>query len=99
MYPAHLLSFRDNLNAQLKERILQRHGSSFFGREIFSRIEKGRKIRSFLFLTSARSLNNSLSDQQLLDVCLSIEMSHAASVLVDDILDGDDTRHGAQSSH
>jgi octaprenyl-diphosphate synthase len=98
LYPKHLAQFRISLNQRLTNRVSQLELDSYFADEILKRIEKGRKIRSFLFITTAEELSSNLPESLLLDVCLSIEMSHAASVLVDDILDGDDVRHGYQSS-
>lgn len=91
--------FRDSLNRTLSAHISKRFGDTFFSREIMARIEKGRKIRSLLFVRTAKALHPSVDQDLLLDTCLSIEMCHAASVLVDDILDGDDTRHGFATSH
>ena len=98
MYPIHLAQFRISLNQRLTNRVAELYLDIFFASEILKRIEKGRKIRSFLFITTAEALSPNLPENRLLDICLSIEMSHAASVLVDDILDGDDVRHGYQSS-
>jgi len=97
-YLKNLLRFRVFLNQKLTKRVEQIYSDIFFANEILKRIEKGRKIRSFLFIKTAEGLSPNLPENMLLDVCLSIEMSHAASVLVDDILDGDDVRHGYQSS-
>lgn len=98
LYPKHLAQFRVLLNQRLTNRVEQLYSDCFFAGEILKRIEKGRKIRSFLFTNTAEGLSPNLPESLLLDVCLSIEMSHAASVLVDDILDGDDVRHGHLSS-
>jgi geranylgeranyl pyrophosphate synthase len=92
-------TFRKNLNQQLSAHISKRFGDTFFAREIMARIEKGRKIRSLLFMRTAEALHPSVDQDLLFDICLSIEMCHAASVLVDDILDGDDTRHGFATAH
>jgi geranylgeranyl pyrophosphate synthase len=94
----HWGQFRVSLNRQLSKRIADLYSEAFIGGEIYRRIEKGRKIRSFLFLKTATNIVPNLPEKSLLDICLSIEMCHAASILVDDILDGDDVRHGYQSS-
>jgi geranylgeranyl pyrophosphate synthase len=92
---------RIQLNERLNGRIKELYPHAFFAQEIWRRIEKGRKIRSLLLLATVKALDPSISedDFEVLDVCLGIEMVHAASCLVDDILDGDDIRHGYQSSH
>jgi geranylgeranyl pyrophosphate synthase len=95
---SNLRLFRDDFNKKAISRLNHLYMNRFFANEIFDRIHKGRKIRSFLFTLIAQSLSNNLKEEVTLDICLSVEMSHAASVLVDDILDGDDTRHGDPSS-
>src|SRR5437868_3064018 len=96
---AEFARFRDQINTTFVSHILKRFGDGFFAKEIRDRIEKGRKIRSFAFVRTAEALLPSVDQELLLDVSLGIEMCHAASVLVDDILDGDDTRHGFATSH
>lgn len=93
-----LLRCRANLNGFLFERIEKLYPKKFFAREIKRRIEKGRKVRSLLFLAVAEALNSKVNREMCIDICLSIEMLHAASCLVDDVLDGDDIRHGHKSS-
>lgn len=90
---------RIRLNTSLADRVKELCPNEFFAKQIQKRIQKGRKIRSLLFLATTHALNPKTKWSTLLDICLSIEMLHAASCLVDDILDGDDIRHGYQSSH
>ncbi len=89
---------RVHLNGLLAKRINELFPDKFFAGEIWRRIKHGRKIRSLLFLSLVNILNPRVKKSAHMDVCLSIEMVHAASCLVDDILDGDDVRHGEWSS-
>jgi geranylgeranyl pyrophosphate synthase len=96
---SELPQFHKAIHAQLQSRLEILYPDSYFAKEIFNRIAKGRKMRSLLFSKTAKSLDRNLNGDTMADVCLTIEMPHAASVLVDDILDGDDTRHGYVSSN
>ncbi len=100
---ASLKLARNKLGEDLNKRIPQVFPQKFFSDMVEQRLEKGRKIRSLLLFLSATSLypekKHAVLKDVCLDVCLAIEMIHAASCLVDDILDGDDVRHGFQSSH
>lgn len=57
----------------------------------------GKRLRAILVLLVGRSLGASLDD--LLPVALAYEVSHTASLVHDDIIDGGEWRRGAQTLH
>ena len=72
LFMEYLIRSKNELNVSLARRIKKIYPDKFFSTEIQNRIEKGRKIRSLLFLAIARSLSQKIKEDVLLDVCLSI---------------------------
>lgn len=90
---------RKQLNGLLRKQVTNLYGEGYLSQQIWDRINKGRKVRSLLFLEIAKSLNRSFrKSESILNLCLAMEMIHAASCLIDDIIDGDEIRHGSQAS-
>src|ERR1700722_1752098 len=61
--------------------------------EIIQCLSPGRRIRPLLTLLTARQYNTD-TPPHTSDILLSIELTQTASILVDDILDGEDVSHG-----
>lgn len=94
LYPSWLLQQRSEINKLLIKKINSDFVDSFLASEVQRCVLPGRKIRSILFLQTLQSLNPNAPIELATDIIFSIELSHAASVLVDDILDSDQFRHG-----
>lgn len=60
----------------------------------------GKYLRPILTLLSSRALNNRVPksvEQKLIHLCVGIELIHSASLIHDDIIDGDSTRRNQQT--
>jgi geranylgeranyl pyrophosphate synthase len=86
------------INSILVSKIKTAFTDPFIASSVEKCVLPGRKIRSILFLNALQSLGPSTPIDKAEDVVFSIELIHAASVLVDDILDSDDVRHGTVST-
>lgn len=69
-------------------------GRTFLGSEVKRCVIPGRKMRSILFCQTSAALNSRQDAQLISSVVFAIELCHAASVLTDDVIDGDCYRHG-----
>lgn len=97
-YPDWLFKQREEINVLLGDKIASTFEDPFLRQEIKRCTFPGRKIRSILFLNTLRLLNPDVDLDYAASIIFSIELGHAASVLVDDILDGDYFRHGTVST-
>src|SRR5438552_3029153 len=79
------------VNGLLKKRLPERFPSDFEQKLLTRLIQKGRKVRGALVLSFGEA-------PELADFALGIELLHAASVMVDDIVDGDIFRHGSENN-
>lgn len=93
-----LLRRRQEINYLLLPHVARLFDPDQLTEEVWRCIKPGRKIRSLLFLESFRGLSPNPDSNTATVVMTAIELFHAASILVDDLLDGDDTRHGAVST-
>lgn len=93
-YRRWLRKHRDRINALLIPRIRKAFPHPYLALAVKRCLLPGRKVRSSLFHDTLRILNPATLDQTSGDIVLSIELLHSASVLVDDILDSDQFRHG-----
>lgn len=83
---------KDEINVLIRNQLKIVVPESFLRSELESCVYPGRKIRSILFLNTLRNLNPQYDSQIAARVILAIELLHAASLLVDDLID-DDYRH------
>ena len=91
---SEILSSRAHINALLKSAFYRRIREPYFLDACSSCVTPGRKVRSTLFLRTLEELGGDGCATGASDVIFAIECSHAASVLVDDLIDWDDLRHG-----
>jgi geranylgeranyl pyrophosphate synthase len=97
-YPRFLLLKRQEVNDRLRHVVPKAFPDRFLSRQVLDSVLPGRKVRSILFLETLHDLAPGIPSATADDVILSIELSHAASVLVDDVVDGDRLRHGAAAT-
>lgn len=93
-YPQWLLTERDEINDLLRQQIVRHFRVPALGSEISRCLIAGRKIRSIIFRIVCADSPTPRPDCDQAGVMFAIECAHAASVLVDDILDQDSYRHG-----
>jgi len=77
----------------LTARITKITDDHYISDTILQAIEPGRRLRPFLFYETLIGLGGTLGKVHV-DVMTAIELLHTASILVDDVLDRDDLRHG-----
>jgi geranylgeranyl pyrophosphate synthase len=91
-YPKWLLRERDEINNVLRQQMANRFKVPTLATEVSRCLIAGRKIRSIIFRAiSCGAINTAIEPAAII---FAIECAHAASVLVDDILDQDSFRHG-----
>lgn len=92
-----LLDQRDQVNATL-DRQLRQH----FSHDMLPAVRRctipGRKVRSLFFMTLVESARARVDTEICERVVCALELSHAASVLVDDVVDSDLRRHGTPAA-
>jgi geranylgeranyl diphosphate synthase, type I len=92
-----LLRRREELNQRLANTVQHVLQDRFLVRQTLDSMLPGRKVRSILFVELLEALDPEVSSTVVDDVVFAIEGIHAASVLVDDVLDNDSIRHGTSS--
>lgn len=97
-YPTWLLDQRLAVNSHLSAAIDAAFEDKYFSNEVKRCTLPGRKIRSILFTSTTEQLGVTHPERFVSDVVFAIELSHGASVLVDDVVDGDQYRHGAPAT-
>jgi geranylgeranyl diphosphate synthase, type I len=88
---------REQLNQRLAITAQKVFGDQFLVRRALDCMLPGRKVRSLLFVELLEALNPEVSPTVIDDVVFAIEGVHAASVLVDDVVDKDSFRHGTSA--
>jgi hypothetical protein len=89
---------RKRVNAVLTKRIKLLFDDPYLAQEVLRCVLPGRKVRSILFLKTVQQLNPGVEKSGVSAVLASIELIHGASVLVDDMLDSDQFRHGVTTT-
>jgi geranylgeranyl diphosphate synthase, type I len=97
LYDDLLFRRREQLNQRLEITAQKVFRDRFLVRQAVDCMSPGRKIRSILFVELLEALNPQASATVIDDVVFAIEAVHAASVLVDDVVDQDSFRHGTSS--
>lgn len=90
---SQLVQHKRFIDCLLTDRISRITGDNYILSCVLEAIEPGRRLRPYLFCETLLGLGGPLNDIQI-DVIASIELLHTASILVDDVLDHDDVRHG-----
>ncbi len=85
------------LNTELAKAIPQNAPDSLYGAARHLLKAGGKKIRPLLTLLSCEAVGGNIKD--ILNVAVAIELIHVASLIHDDILDGDDIRRGKRAVH
>jgi hypothetical protein len=100
LYPSWLATERLRVNDVIRERIRHYLSDPFLLDHVEQCVLPGRKIRSILLLKTLSHVGPSVDPSLpvVRDLVVSIELNHAASVLVDDVLDGDHFRHGSAAT-
>jgi len=92
-----VLRSRKEINILLSRAFSRRVPDSYLRDHCLSCTMPGRKTRSLVFLHTLREYGGASDSETISNIIFAIECSHAASVLVDDLLDSDEIRHGELS--
>ena len=97
VYNEILVQRRDEVNQRLSNKVQRLFKDQSIARRALDCMLPGRKIRSILFVELVKALDPEVKESAINDVVFAIEAVHAASVLVDDVVDNDSIRHGTSS--
>jgi geranylgeranyl diphosphate synthase type II len=86
----------------IDERIMANIGSdeeSSIDRRLETPLRLGKRMRAGLLMLIFETFGQESGRRMALDLASAVEIAHSASLIVDDMLDEDDTRHGISSLH
>jgi geranylgeranyl diphosphate synthase, type II len=96
-------SYLEGVKPIIDERIMANIGNGPAEASIDPRLETslrlGKRMRAGLLMLIFETFGEEGGRQMALDLASAVEIAHAASLIVDDMLDEDDTRHGISSLH
>jgi geranylgeranyl diphosphate synthase type II len=97
-FPAYL----ERIKPRIDERILQLVNGGWEGpmdRRLEAPLRQGKRMRAGLLMLIFETYGHEKNLEMALDLASAVEIAHAASLIVDDMLDEDDTRHGLPTVH
>ncbi len=95
-FPEYLETIRPAVNRRIEEVAA---GEDALDPGIVSLLLRGKRMRAGLLLFVHTCLTRAAPTRQALDLACAVELAHAASLILDDILDGDTVRRGIPSLH
>lgn len=96
-FPEYLEEVRPAVNRRIEEVAA---GEDSIDPEIVPLLLRGKRMRAGLLLCVHSGLTRAAAPtRQALDLACAVELAHAASLILDDILDGDTVRRGVPSLH
>jgi geranylgeranyl diphosphate synthase type II len=94
--------YLEMIKPKIDERIMQLVGSGGEGpadRRLAAPLRQGKRMRAGLLMLIFETYGQEGGREMALDLASAVEIAHAASLIVDDMLDEDDTRRGMPTMH
>jgi len=95
-------TYLETIKPKIDERIMQFVGNGGEGpmdRRLAVPLSQGKRMRAGLLMLLFETHGQEGGRNMALDLASAVEIAHAASLIVDDMLDEDDTRHGMPTVH
>ena len=89
----------EKIRPRLDDRIAELLRPVAFNQETTEMILRGKRLRGGLLLVVHEALTASEADDVALDLAAAIELAHASSLILDDVIDEDEERRGAPALH
>lgn len=96
------LDYLERIKPKIDNRIMQLVGSGGDGsidRRLDVPLRHGKRMRAGLLMVIFETYGQEKGREMALDLASAVEIAHAASLIVDDMLDEDDARHGLPTLH
>jgi geranylgeranyl diphosphate synthase type II len=96
-------SYLDTVKPKIDKRILDNIGSgpgeASIDRQFEMPLKHGKRMRAGLLMLLFDTFGEDSGQEMAIDLASAVEIAHAASLIIDDMLDDDDTRHGMSALH
>lgn len=88
---------KNEINRSLKKILIKDKPKYLYDPIKYSIINSGKRLRPILVFLSGKLFNSNVND--LMNAAVAVELLHIFTLIHDDIMDGDDIRHGKPSLH
>ena len=96
------LEYLERIKPKIDDRIMQLVGSggdASIDRRLEVPLRHGKRMRAGLLMVIFETYGQEKGREMAFDLASAVELAHAASLIVDDMLDEDDSRHGLPTLH